>query len=1326
MKKEGYMADQINPQNIHASIAKLLGAATGQLSAFLMKNLPSLFGEDWWKQAVVNNLSFQQKQQAEQRNFKSLASLDLAALLRVLDQNWYQISNKLNLSPESRHFVKEMLSVRHRWAHPGTEGFPADDVYRDLDTLQRFTAKVINADENMIKEIQATKAALLAKDIHFSGHTVDGPLSNIRARDTAESDAYKHAKKPIDYVPIQFRDELKTYVVPSSDGTNLAETIASFLNRGENVFIIGESGMGKSLLLSYCYLKFADEYSCIFHSIDRTQGPAVYESAPVLCRLREQIESLEGMPTVTPPPKAESKTLWNWEKDYLTEVLEAWTNFKPRGRLVIFLDGLDENYPETRDTDFILNILWPLIRRRTDLNATWVLSSQRRKGMAWIDKFFQVVELKGLGRSEAEKLTIKLSPASFQNNIDALLSRSHMGSCLYDPETVVMVARACTESHVVPFPSPQARIKFIEKLPLNYREKYRWMFEHYTDPANVEDLPNLKTSAEAWDKAGSDVPYQKFLTDVLAVMALLRKPIPRDVLSWAMELEDINPQRDYRDRTRQSFRGYPSRIIDDGYFLQRAVDDLRRFVKVLEEKDGALSFCKEAIRESFSMFIDENARISAEKRLVTLALEEIDLLAKEDVAKRPPYLLTEIFYLLSLNPQMAKDGLNKLFLLDLFPKWLQMSVENSSISSVLRELGITEDSPMNEEVRIRIKDITDLLRDWSYHLNDYPSFVALFLRNGSKTRNYWPPLNNEIRLLLPLAGYKRNINEHPEDIICFAVLNDGRIATGSDDCDIRIWGPLSCDCNVLVGRQSSVECLAVLNDGRLASGDEHGYITIWDTETHEQLVLKHEGTGENPYSLHEYVTCLAILPDGSLISGGTWGNIVIWGTDTGVPLEKKALYRGLSSIDVLADGRMTFVLDYLVDPENVIIGIWDDRTDEPLALDTTGRFLSVLNDGDIALGSESEGTYSILDRETGEALIYEGHTEPVICLTELPNGTIATGSKDKTIRIWDKKTGKSSVFEGHTQPVQRLAMLPDGRLASGDKEGTIRLWDLHTGAFQVLKGHEREIEILTVLPDEHLVSGSQDAIRSWDIRTGESRILMGGQKVKVVELSDGNVASLTPGDTAVVIANSITGENRILENNGKKLYDLRVLPDKNLLFSSDHTVTLWNTRTWECQILTESEESITAQIILPNQNLANVEIVDYNKIRITDTATGSIKILSEPEYTMESITVLPNGFLASVSRWDYARIWNIDAEYSEVMDALVSCLLPLPGNYLASAHLDRTVSLWDFTGKKIKLAKTGFLEAPADKLYYYEGILVVLMRNRMELFNLNLPSTSSS
>jgi ATP-dependent helicase HepA len=161
------MADKFDTQFIQATISKLLNEVAGQLAFFLEKVLPSLF-EDWWKQAVLNSLSFQQRQRMEQRGLDSLGALDLAALLRVLDQNWYQISNKLGLTSEARHFVKEMQTIRNRWAHATTEGFPLEDVYCDLDTLQRF-AVVIEADDTLVQEVHSIKTDLLAKEVESSG-----------------------------------------------------------------------------------------------------------------------------------------------------------------------------------------------------------------------------------------------------------------------------------------------------------------------------------------------------------------------------------------------------------------------------------------------------------------------------------------------------------------------------------------------------------------------------------------------------------------------------------------------------------------------------------------------------------------------------------------------------------------------------------------------------------------------------------------------------------------------------------------------------------------------------------------------------------------------------------------------------------------------------------------------------------------------------------------------------------------------------------------------------------------------------------------------------
>jgi len=80
--------------SVYGTVVKLQNEVALQLSVFLEKVLPKIF-DDWWNKAVINALSFQQKQRIEELKITTLNGLDLAALLSVLDQNWYQLWYKL-------------------------------------------------------------------------------------------------------------------------------------------------------------------------------------------------------------------------------------------------------------------------------------------------------------------------------------------------------------------------------------------------------------------------------------------------------------------------------------------------------------------------------------------------------------------------------------------------------------------------------------------------------------------------------------------------------------------------------------------------------------------------------------------------------------------------------------------------------------------------------------------------------------------------------------------------------------------------------------------------------------------------------------------------------------------------------------------------------------------------------------------------------------------------------------------------------------------------------------------------------------------------------
>ncbi|MEO8627642.1 MAG: DUF4062 domain-containing protein, partial [Betaproteobacteria bacterium] len=145
--------------------------------------------------------------------------------------------------------------------------------------------------------------------------------------------------------------------------------------------------------------------------------------------------------------------------------------------------------------------------------------------------------------------------------------------------------------------------------------------------------------------------------------------------------------------------------------------------------------------------------------------------------------------------------------------------------------------------------------------------------------------------------------------------------------------------------------------------------------------------------------------------------------------------------------------------------------------------MALLPDGRIAAGF-FDGSVRVWDPQgVRDPLVLHGHEGRVNALIALPDGCIASGSVDSSVRVWDPQGVREPLLlQGHEDTVTVLVALPDGCIASGSADGTVRVWDLQ-GVHEplVLQGHEDMVTALIALRDERVASGSVDgSVRVWD------------------------------------------------------------------------------------------------------------------------------------------------------------------------------------------------------------------------------------------------------
>ena len=139
-------------------------SAADMLANWLNKYLPRIMTDDWWSDCVIKNLSNQQREIAERQGFSKITDFDLAALLRIAYNAYFELQTVTFFSKTERACIRDMAQARNNWAHCSVTLPGKDIIIADLETFRRFFVQM-ECDDSVLNEIDDLIEAIKTANI---------------------------------------------------------------------------------------------------------------------------------------------------------------------------------------------------------------------------------------------------------------------------------------------------------------------------------------------------------------------------------------------------------------------------------------------------------------------------------------------------------------------------------------------------------------------------------------------------------------------------------------------------------------------------------------------------------------------------------------------------------------------------------------------------------------------------------------------------------------------------------------------------------------------------------------------------------------------------------------------------------------------------------------------------------------------------------------------------------------------------------------------------------------------------------------------------------